>query len=185
MAATRSARSISARGPKRWGIRPDDQAHEFPCDRFVEPSADTYWRAVGVDAPSGAVFRWLCQLRVAPYSYDLVDNFGRRSPRELIDGLEHLERGQRFMRLFELVDLDDGEQITLDLKASRLRMAFGHVAVTYRVVPEGASKCRLVAKVRVEYPYGLAGLWQRNTLPLADLVMMRRQLTNLKSLSER
>jgi len=50
------------------------------------------------------MFRWLCQWKVAPNSYDLVDNFGCRSPKELPPGVERLARGQRVMTIFEIAD---------------------------------------------------------------------------------
>ena len=48
-------------------------ATDVPCDRLV-PGGRRLVRAVDVDAPAPLVFRWLCQLRVAPYSYDTLDN---------------------------------------------------------------------------------------------------------------
>jgi hypothetical protein len=48
----------------------------FPCDRHVDSPDAAYFRRVVVQAPCAVVFRWLCQLRVAPYSYDWIDNWG-------------------------------------------------------------------------------------------------------------
>jgi hypothetical protein len=130
------------------------------------------------------VFRWLCQLKLAPYSYDWVDNWGRRSPQELVPGAEELEAGQRVMAIFELVDFEPDRHLTLLLV--RARRIFGDVAVTYLVVPDGADRCRLVVKLLVNHP-GPAVLRPlvRWVGPLGDLVMMRRQLLNLKRLAER
>ena len=75
------------------------------------------------------MFRWLCQLRVAPYSYDWLDNFGRRSPRTLTPGLDALEVGQRVMTIFELLEFDADSHLTIRTRSAR----FGVVVVTYRV----------------------------------------------------
>jgi hypothetical protein len=85
-------------------------------------------RAISIDASPSIVFAWLCQLRVAPYSDDILDNVGRRSPGERNPGLVRLEVGQRFMTMFALRSFSDGEQISLRAK---------DVAVTYAVRPEG------------------------------------------------
>ena len=80
-----------------WGSTAKERAMTLPCDHLLPDAKQVVHRAVDVDAPPEAVFRWLCQLKVAPYSYDLIDNLGRRSPRELTPGAEELREGQRFM----------------------------------------------------------------------------------------
>ena len=166
-----------------WGSTAADRALAFPCDgRLAEP-ADTLWRAVDVDAPPATLFRWLCQLRVAPYSYDWIDNLGRQSPRTLTPGLERLAIGQRVMTIFDLVAFEPGRHLTLLLR--RAGGPFGEVALTYLVVPRPPDGSRLVVKIRWRYPTapGL-GWFARSFLPWADLVMMRKQLLTLKALAE-
>jgi hypothetical protein len=164
-----------------WGTFPGERAVGFPCDDLIERPDGSLYRGVDVAATPDVVFRWLCQLRIAPYSYDWVDNLGRRSPPRLVSGLQELEVGQRFMTIFRLISFEDDCSITL---ASRTA-AFGRVAVTYRVVPADARRSRLVAKIVFKAPRGLIGRAVRHVLPAGDLIMMRKQLLTLKMLSER
>jgi hypothetical protein len=151
-----------------WGVRPSERTTSLPCDALC-PGAVQADRAVDIDAPPAIVFSWLCQLRVGPYSYDLLDNLGRRSPRQRSPGLVQLEVGQRFMTIFALQSFVDGEQITLWSKG---------VAVTYAVRPEGAG-----SRLHVRVFFGGPRLIAR-ALALGDLVMMRKQLLTLKALAE-
>ena len=163
-----------------WGSTPEERADAYPCDTLVERPDIVVFRAVDVAAPAATMFRWLCQLRVAPYSYDWIDNFGRRSPRELIDGLEHLEVGQTVATIFRLVSFEPDRSITLDSTTS----LFGRVVITYRVAPVDPDRCRLVAKVLCLTPRNPVGVVMRWILPAGDLLMMRRQLLTLRDLAE-
>jgi hypothetical protein len=164
-----------------WGSSNDERAMAYPCDGIVEVPDGIVFRAVDVSAPAEVVFRWLCQLRAAPYSYDWIDNFGRRSPRRLTPGLEWLEVGQRFMSIFRLVSFEPGRSITLDSQS----LLFGRVAITYLVVSAGHDRSRLVVKVAFAAPRDLYGAVLRRFLPAGDLIMMRKQLLTLKHLAER
>lgn len=169
---------------RAWGITPQEQQLEYACDRFLEDADDAWYRGVDVDAPVSLVYRWLCQLRIAPYSYDLVDNFGRRSPRTLTPGMERLAIGQRVMHVFSLVAFERDDHFTAQV--TRARPLFMNTAVTYAVRPRADGGTRLLVKVvfrsariRVLRPF------LRATLPLADTIMMRRQLAQLRELAER
>jgi hypothetical protein len=167
-----------------WGSTPAERELPYPCDRYLPHPHGAYFRAVDVDAPAAIIFHWLCQLRVTPYSYDWIDNLGRRSPQTLTPGLEQLELGQTFMTMFELVEFERDRHLTL--LARRFRWAFGEVSVTYMVVPAGENRCRLIVKLLGNYPNGRVGrLLLQPTMPWLDLFMMRRQLLNLKALAER
>ena len=148
---------------EHWGTTPAERVAHYPCQDEL-PGEVLLTRGVDVSAPSDVTYRWLCQLRVAPYSYDWIDNFGKRSPDHLIPGLEALEVGQPICRVFRLRSFEPGRSITFS--------GLG-VAISYVVTPG-----RLV---------GALSLRKRTllTTPLAlgDLVMMRRQLLNLARLA--
>lgn len=163
-----------------WGSSADERAAAYPCDELITGPHDILFRAVDVDAPAELVFRWLCQLRAAPYSYDWIDNFGRRSPRHLTPGLEDLQIGQR-VAIFRLVAFESGRSITLDSNT----LAFGRVAITYRVDAVDGGASRLVAKLMFVPPRGPYGWLARCLLPSGDLIMMRKQLLTLKARAER
>lgn len=156
-----------------WGATPVEQGTGLPCDELIADARIRCHRAISVRAPAAVTFRWLCQLREAPYSYDLLDNFGHRSPRRLTPGADELAVGQRFMRIFTLDSFDRDDQITLTT---------GNTAVTYAVRAEG-SGTRLLVRILFRPSSRLTRL-AAPLLPLGDLVMMRKQLLTLKGLAE-
>jgi hypothetical protein len=165
--------------PYAWGATPAELAAGYACDERVSDPDETMIRAVDVRASAATTFRWLCQLRLAPYSYDWIDNWGRRSPRQLTPGVDRLRAGQKFMTIFELADFEPGREITVDMK--RATSVFGNVSVTYRVSAVAEDQSRLVAKLVVRYPRRRPWSWMRALLPWGDLVMMRKQLLTLSA----
>ena len=163
--------------PWVWGADADEAARRYPADDLIEAPALAMTRAVDVDAPVELCWRWLCQVALAPYSYDLVDNLGRRSPQHLVPGTDELRVGQA-MTVFTLTSFEPGRSWTGLIAPQRLT-GLGRTAATYAAEPG-----RLVARLVVpggtsfERARGLALAW-------GDLVMMRRQLLNLAALAQR
>lgn len=166
---------------EEWGSTAAERAESYPCDRLLADPDVAMYRAVDVRAPADIAFRWLCQLRAAPYSYDRLDNRGRRSPQELTPGLDRLEVGQRLQTIFELVEFEPGRSLTM-VSNGRL---FGRVACAYLADPAGPGRSRLIVKISARYARGIHRPLMKLILPPGDLVMMRRQLLNLKGLAER
>ena len=182
--ASRLARTRTVSDPRAWGATDAERAANYPCDDLGFAFDEAYFRAVEVRAPVELTFRWLCQLRVAPYSYDWLDNFGRRSPPQLTPGLERLAPGQRAMIIFRIVSFVTNESLTVRLASALGRYAMGDFAGSYAVTPVPGG-CRLVAKVLVRYPGGTYGRSLRWVMPHADLFMFRKQLNTLRAYAER
>ncbi|WP_228033831.1 hypothetical protein [Streptomyces spongiae] len=147
----------------------------YPCDDFVTSPALQAWRGVGVEAPAEAVWPWVAQVRLAPYSYDWIDNLGRRSPRELV-GIPEPQVGERFTsaggrELGRIVSVEPGIQLT-----GTIMGAF----MSYVLVPQDCDTTRLLLKVVMQ-----TSRWAALCLSVGDLIMARRQLLNLKLLAER
>ena len=163
-----------------WGASAEDRSRPLPCDQLLPDADVVVHRAVDVAAATELVFRWLCQLRAAPYSYDVIDNFGRRSPQRLTPALDRLIVGQPAMRVFHVASFERPAQLTLVHTGF-----FGRVAVTYAVLPRDGG-CHLLARIRwTPPPLPLPRALTIRAMVLGDLVMARRQLLNLKRLAER
>lgn len=158
----------------RWGVTDEETKSSYPCDRFAPNPTVQAWRAVTIEASTSVVWSWLIQVRLAPYSYDLIDNLGRRSPRELLH-LDDPEIGDPFSSsggrpLGRIVALVHEEHLTGQIIGATM---------TYRLHDLGDAGTRLVLKVVGEYPRPLAPL-----LSVGDLVMARQQLLNFKKYAE-
>jgi hypothetical protein len=159
----------------RWGVSDNETLRSYPCDDFVDSPALQAWRGVRVEAPADAVWPWVAQVRLAPYSYDWIDNLGRRSPRELA-GLPEPRVGERFTtaggrEVGRILSVDRGKHLT-----GTIMGAF----MSYVLVPEDHRTTRLLLKVVMQ-----TTRWKAAALCVGDLIMARRQLLNLKHLTER
>lgn len=159
----------------RWGVSDSEILRSYPCDDFVISPALQAWRGVDVQAPAEAVWPWVAQVRLAPYSYDWIDNLGRRSPRELV-GIPEPQVGERFTtaggrELGRIVSVEPGNHLT-----GTIMGAF----MSYVLVPSDHDTTRLLLKVAMH-----TSRWAALGLSIGDLIMARRQLLNLKRLAER
>lgn len=168
----------------RWGALPEEWSQSFACDGVLPQCDHVMQRGVNIAAPAHVVYRWLCQMKVAPYSYDWIDNFGRLSPQSLTPNVQLLKRGEPVMTIFKLADFEPDSHVTVQMHTRGGKTVFGDVAVTYRVTAQDAGHSRLAVRLRVRYPR--QGFWRcmRYLLPWGDLIMMRRQLLNFKRLAE-
>nr|WTA65362.1 polyketide cyclase [Micromonospora sp. NBC_00855] len=159
----------------RWGVTTSETLRAYPCDDFVVSPTLRAWRGVGIDAPAAAVWPWVAQVRLAPYSYDWIDNLGRRSPRQL-KSLPEPQVGEAFTtaggrKLGRIVSVDPGNQLTSTIMGAYM---------SYVLVPQEHDATRLLLKVVMR-----TTRWAAPGLSVGDLIMARRQLLNLKKLAER
>jgi hypothetical protein len=87
------------------------------------------------------------------------------------------------MSIFTLLEFETDSHITLEVTKPSAVKVFGRLVGTYAVVALPDAKSRLVVKLLVQRPPGLIGL-AAVILPWGDLIMMRRQLLDLKQLAE-
>jgi hypothetical protein len=158
----------------RWGVTEAETRRPYPCDDLVDSPALMAWRGITIAAPAQAVWPWVTQIRLAPYSYDWIDNLGRRSPRALM-GLTEPRVGDPFTTAFgrqqgRILSLDPGRQLTATIMGGY---------VSYVLVPAQPAQTRLLFKVVMQTSRLIAA-----GLSVGDLIMARRQLLNLKELAE-
>ncbi len=169
----------------------EELKYTYPADKYAEEGAMFIYRAISIKTGPAEVFPWISQLRFAPYSYDWIDNYGRKSPPYLLTDAPPLKTGDPIMRWFTLVEFRPNESITLTLPQNPplyLKLLFEPFIksfyTTYQLFPLSDNTTRLVVKTVIN-PYHDS--LRRRLVKIADAldyVMMRRQLLNFKQLAE-
>ncbi len=161
----------------RWGVTGEEIARRYPCDELVPDPVLEAWRGVTVRARPERVWPWAAQIRLAPYSYDWIDNLGRRSPQTL-RGLSEPVVGEPFSSALggrpvgRILAVEPGQQLTATIMGA---------VMSYVLVPVGDGlRTRLLLKV-----VSAGGRMIAPLLCVGDLIMARRQLLNLAALAER
>lgn len=158
----------------RWGVTDAEVGRHYPCDAIVHAPAFAAWRGVTVHALPGQVWPWVAQIRLAPYSYDWIDNLGRTSPQTLRD-LSEPRVGDHFTTAAT-------RQVGRILSVSHEEELTGRIAgvvMSYVFIAQD-DRTRLLLKLVAP-----GGRWLAPMLCVGDLVMARRQLLNFKRLAER
>jgi len=181
MAACKGGGAAVPAPGRQWGVGENDNQATYPAEQLLTGNVERWLRAIDVDAPRAVTFRRLCQLKRAPYSYDVLDNLGRRSPRDLTPGTERLEVGQRFL-VFRIDSFESNVHIS-GISTAGFSAVYGKLAVSYTVVDRPGVGSRIVVCLLSEASSRPARL-RRRLLGVGDLVMMRKQLRTLKELAE-
>lgn len=83
----------------RWGATDEEVSAHFPGD-IIEGATRSATMATTIDAPPEAIWPWLIQMgtdRAGWYSWDRLDNFGKRSADALHPEWQEISLGDRFL----------------------------------------------------------------------------------------
>jgi hypothetical protein len=171
----------------RWGATDAEVSGAMPGDELMPPVPFTATRAITIEAPPERVWPWLMQVgfqRAGFYSYDLLDNLGRPSVREVLPEYQSLAVGDLAAPMadppndstaFRIAELDEPSSLVWDKPDSTW---------AWRLTATPAGGTRLVTRLKSSYEL-------RPLLPVTlvlaevgDFPMMRRMLLGIKERAE-
>jgi hypothetical protein len=169
---------------QNWGSSPDEIAGPVVGDDLCPDARVIATRSITLAAPPADVYPWLRQMgfrRAGWYSYDWLDNLGRRSATRINPEWQDVATGSRVPAgpmSFEAAIVEPPRAFVLRVgsgESAKSRIQFV-LAYELREVPEGT---RLVTRVRIRIDAPGGRLLERLVLGPGDGVMVRRQLLNL------
>jgi len=171
---------------ENWGATPDEIAGPVVGDDLCPDARVIATRCITLAAPPAEVFPWLRQMgfgRAGWYSYDWLDNLGRRSATSINPDWQDVEKGSRVPAgpmSFDAAIVEPPRALVLRVgtgDTTKRRVQFT-LAYELRPVPDGT---RLVTRVRIRLNVPGGRLFERFVLGPGDGLMVRKQLLNLRA----
>lgn len=169
---------------EHWGATDDEIAGPMPGDDIVRNARIVATRSITLGAPPEVVFAWIRQMgfgRAGWYSYDILDNLGRRSAREIHPEWQHVSTGDEIPAgpisfVASLVQPPQAFVLHYATTPERHRAIDFSLAYDLRRHADGT---RLVTRVRARVSLPVGQVVERLLLGPGDGLMVRRQLLNL------
>jgi hypothetical protein len=167
-----------------WGATSEEIRSSVVGDDLCAEATLVATRSITIKAPPQDVFPWIRQMgfgRAGWYSYDWIDNLGRKSATRVHDEWQSLESGDTVPSgpiSFTAAIVDPPRHFVLEIKSLGRKSPRMHFTLAYelRDDPQGT---RLVTRMRshIKLPLGL--LFEKLILGPGDGIMLRRQLLTI------
>jgi hypothetical protein len=167
-----------------WGATQEEIDSPVIGDDLRTNATVVATRCITIPAPPETVFPWIRQMgfgRAGWYSYDWLDNLGRKSATRVHEEWQNVNTGDAVPAgptSFHAAIVTSPQHFVLEVKNGKKRTPRLHFTLAYelRAVPEGT---RLVTRMRAHI--NLPGGWliERLILGPGDGIMLRRQLLTL------
>ncbi|MFZ9697151.1 MAG: SRPBCC family protein [Ilumatobacteraceae bacterium] len=172
-----------------WGATAEEHASPVVGDDLCPSARIVATRCITIAAPPEDVFPWLRQMgfgRAGWYSYDWIDNLGRKSATAIEPHGQTLTSGGVFPggpADFDAVIVDPPRALVMRLAQKGRATKSTHFVLAYelRDCPEGT---RLVTRMRARIDAFGGPIIEKLLLAPGDGIMLRRQLLNVAKRAE-
>jgi hypothetical protein len=171
---------------QHWGATQDEITSSVVGDDLCANATVVATRCITIPAPPQDVFPWIRQMgfgRAGWYSYDWLDNLGRKSASRVHEEWQDVNTGDSVPAgptTFQAAIVQSPQHFVLEVKTGKKMIPWLHFTLAYelRAVHEGT---RLVTRMRSHINFPGGSLIERFILGPGDGIMLRRQLLTLKS----
>jgi len=143
-------------------------------------------RCIEISAKASDIFVWLKQLRIAPYSYDFIDNRCRKSPDYIIENLPPLKANTHFLLAFHILEFEANSFVVCRFCEPinpPVNLYMKDLFFEYRIAEHG-TKTNLWCKIKGHFNNDISSKGFFFIFSVVNKIMMARQLKNIKKLSE-
>ncbi len=168
-----------------WGATPEEIDSLVVGDDICSDATLIATRSITISAPPQDVFPWLRQMgfgRAGWYSYDWLDNLGRKSATTIHEEWQIVKAGDKVPSgpiSFTAAIVEAPRHFVLEIRSLGKKRPKLHFTLAYelRDDPQGT---RLVTRMRsrIDFPFG--SLVEKLILGPGDGFMLRRQLLTIK-----
>ena len=171
---------------QNWGSSKEEIDGDVVGDDLCPSAHVSATRSITIAAPPDEVFPWIRQMgfgRAGWYSYDWLDNLGRKSATRVHEEWQRVNAGDLIpagpISIVASI-VEPSHAFVLEIKSGKKAQPRLHFTLAYELRPVDVGT-RLVTRMRsnIAIPGGL--LFERFVLGPGDGLMVRRQLLNLAS----